>query len=155
MLSEEVAGSRIEGELKRFLKATLEPAVLIQVHPTTAGNLIGVNAANLERLERETEKRIFIRGAQQMNPEEYKITLAGSVEEVEKAAVPVVLGEIHTLLIDSVHNNRPEDGVARVEGYVIQVENAASLIGKKATFEVIKVQRTYARARLFAVAKVE
>ncbi|MBS3938913.1 MAG: Rne/Rng family ribonuclease [Peptococcaceae bacterium] len=155
VLSEEVAGSRIEGELKRFLKATPEPAVLIQVHPTTAGNLIGVNAANLERLERETEKRIFIRGAQQMNPEEYKITLAGSVEEVEKAAVPVALGEIHTLLIDSVHNNRPEDGVARVEGYVIQVENAASLIGKKATFEIIKVQRTYARARLFAVAKAE
>ncbi|MBS4053336.1 MAG: Rne/Rng family ribonuclease [Thermaerobacter sp.] len=155
MLSEEIAGSRIEGELKRFLKATVDPAVLIQVHPVTAGNLIGVNAVNLERLERETEKRIFIRGSQQMNSDEYKIALSGSVEEVERTAVPVALGEIHTLLIDSVHNNRPEDGVTRLEGYVIQVENAADLVGKKATFEIVKVQRTYARAKLFVAPKRE
>jgi len=67
----------------------------------------------------------------------------------------VALGEIHTLLIDSVHNNRPEDGVTRLEGYVIQVENAADLVGKKATFEIVKVQRTYARAKLFVAPKRE
>lgn len=150
VLSEEVAGNRIEGELKRFLQATVDPAVLVQVHPMAAGNLIGVNAANLERLEKETGKKIFIRGSLQMNPDEYKITLSGPVDEVERAAIPVSVGEIHTLYIDSVHNNRPQDGVTRIEGYVIQVEQAGNLVGKKATFEITKVHRTFARAKLFS-----
>ncbi|MBS3985893.1 MAG: Rne/Rng family ribonuclease [Selenomonadales bacterium] len=149
VLAEDVAGSRIEGELKRFLETSEEPAVLVQVHPMTAGNLIGVNAANLERLEKESGKRIFIRGSIQMKPDEYKITLSGSVLEVERAAIPVSVGEIHTLLIDSAHNTRPQDGVARVEGYVIQVEQAGTLVGQKATFEVTKVHRTFAKAKLY------
>ncbi len=150
VLAEEVAGSRIEGELKRFLETSDEPAVLVQVHPLTAGNLIGINAANLERLEKENGKRIFIRGSLQMKPDEYKITLSGSVEEVERAAIPVSVGEVHTLLIDSVHNTRPQDGVARIEGYVIQVEQASTLVGQKATFAITKVHRTFAKAKLFA-----
>jgi ribonuclease G len=150
VLAEDVAGSRIESELKRFLETSAEPAVLVQVHPVTAGNLIGVNAANLERLEKESGKRIFIRGSIQMKPDEYKITLSGSVSEVERAAIPVSVGEIHTLLIDSAHNTRPQDGVARVEGYVIQVEQAGTLVGQKATFEVTKVLRTFAKAKLYS-----
>ncbi|MBT9176917.1 MAG: Ribonuclease G [Firmicutes bacterium] len=149
VLAEDVAGSRIEGELKRFLETSEDPAVLVQVHPLTAGNLIGMNAANLERLEKENSKRIFIRGSLQMKPDEYKITLSGSVEEVERAAIPVSLGEVHTLLIDSSHNTRPQDGVARIEGYVIQVEQAGTLIGQKATFEITRVHRTFAKAKLF------
>jgi len=149
VLAEEVAGSRIEGELKRFLETSEDPAVLIQVHPLTAGNLIGVNAANLERLEKENGKRIFIRGSMHMKPDEHKITLSGSVEEVERAAIPVCVGEIHTLLVDSAHNTRPQDGVARIEGYVIQVEQAGTLVGQKTTFEITKVHRTFAKAKLF------
>lgn len=149
VLAEDVAGSKIEGELKRFLETSEEPAVLVQVHPLTAGSLIGMNAANLERLEKENGKRIFIRGSIQMKPDEYKITLSGSVLEVERAAIPVAAGEIHTLLIDSVHNTRPQDGVARIEGYVVQVEQAGTLVGQKATFEITRVHRTSAKARLF------
>lgn len=149
VLAEDVAGSRIEGELKRFLETSEDPAVLVQVHPLTAGNLIGMNAANLERLEKENSKRIFIRGSMQMKPDEYKITLSGSVEEVESAAIPVSVGEIHTLLIDSTHNTRPQDGVARIEGYVIQVEQAGTRVGQKATFEILRVHRTFAKAKLF------
>lgn len=150
VLAEDVAGSKIEGELKRFLETSEEPAVLVQVHPLTAGSLIGMNAANLERLEKENGKRIFIRGSIQMKPDEYKITLSGSVLEVERAAIPVAVGEIHTLLIDSVHNTRPQDGVARIEGYVVQVEQAGTLVGQKATFEITRVHRTFAKARLFS-----
>ena len=147
--SEDVLGIRIENEIKRYLETSTDQAVLIHLHPTTAGNLIGVNGANLERLEKESSKRIFIRGNLEVNPEEYKIALSGPLDEVQKAAIPVAVGEIHTLLVDSVHNNRTEDGVARVEGYVIQIEQAASLVGKKATFEITKVHKTFARAKIF------
>lgn len=147
--SEDVLGTRIENEIKRYLQTSADQAVLIHLHPTTAGNLIGVNGANLERLEKENSKRIFIRGNLEVSPEEYRIALSGPIHEVEKAAIPVAVGEIHTLLVDSVHNNRTEDGVTRVEGYVIQIDQAASLVGKKATFEITKVHKTFARAKLF------
>ena len=147
--SEDVVGTRIEGEIKRYLQTTEDPAVLIHVHPTTAGNLIGINGANLDRLEKEVAKRLFIRGNAEVSPGEYRIAISGPTDEVEKAAIPVAVGEIHTLVVDSVHNNRAQDGVSRVEGYVIQIDGAASLVGKKATFEITKVHKTFARAKLF------
>ncbi|KAF0197727.1 MAG: ribonuclease G [Bacillota bacterium] len=147
--SEDVRVIRIENEIKRYLQTSTDPAVLIHVHPTTAGNLIGVNGVNLERLVKETSKRIFICGKLEISPEEYRIVLSGPVDEVEKTALPVAVGEIHTLLVDSVHSNRTQDGVARIEGYVIQIDQAASLVGKRTTFEITKVDKTFARAKLF------
>lgn len=149
ILMADAVGARLEAELKRLLQATADPAVLLHVHPMTAGNIIGVNGANLARIEQESGKRVFIRGNTQVSPDEYQIALSGSLDEVEKAAVPVAVGEIHTLYVDSVHNNRSDDGVARIEGYVVQIEHAAHLVGNKATFEITKVHKTFARAKLY------
>jgi len=147
--TEEVAVTRIETELRRILSANTDVAVWVHVHPNLAGNLIGVNGANLERLEKETSKKIYVRSSLELGAEDYRVVLTGTTEEVERVAIPVAVGEIHTCVIDSVHNNRTQDGVARLEGYVVQVDQAAALLGKRATFEITKVYKTFARAKLF------
>jgi len=149
VLSDEFIWGRIEEELRQLLATTTDPAVLLEAHPAIAGNLIGENAVNLEKMEEETGKRIFIRGSEQLARHEHRTALFCSVEEASRAAIAVAVGEIHTLPIESVHHSRPLDGVARLQGYVIQVEQAARLVGKKATFEIIKAQKTFATARLY------
>ena len=40
------------------------------------------------------------------------------------------------------------NGIARLEGYVIDVDEAASLIGQKTGVQIHKAYRTYAKGRL-------
>lgn len=148
VLTEEAASIGIEGELRRYLTLAEEEAVLIQVHPSTAAMLIGVNGVNLEKIQQDTGKRVYFRGSSGCQPQEYKVLLSGSAETVAKAAIPVAVGEVHTVLVEGRHHNKTTDGIARMEGYVIQIEDAARCQGEKVAIEIRKVFKTYARAKL-------
>ena len=148
VLTEETASISIENELRSFLSATPEAAVLVQVHPETAAMLIGVNGKNLEKIEQDTGKKLYLRGNSDLHPEEHKIVVSGTVQSVESAALPVSQGEIHTVLIEGKHHNKHKDGIARMEGFVLQIDGAAHMQGQRVAIEVTKVFKTFARAKL-------
>jgi ribonuclease G len=148
VITEEAASIAIETELRGYLSLSHEEAVLVEVNPLTAAMLIGVNGANLQRIQQDSGKRVYFRGSSLMPVQEYKVLMAGKNEVVEKAAAPVAVGELHTVLIEGRHHNKPEDGIARREGFVIQVENAADLQGSRVPIEIKKVFKTYARAKV-------
>lgn len=148
VMHEEVLGNRIELELRRYFRTHQDEAVLLDMHPTVAAVLIGTGGVNLERLENETGRHIYIKGNPERHIEDYAIVLSGNSEMVEKVALPVQVGDVLSLRLEDVHNARAKDGIARKDGYVIQVDKAAHLIGQKVLVEVTRTFRTYAKARL-------
>ncbi|ASS74951.1 ribonuclease G [Tumebacillus algifaecis] len=148
VFAEETMAARIERELLDYLAEQEHAAVLIESHPLVAAQLIGPGGQNLQRLERETRKRIFIKGRESLHIAEHRISWAGTVAEVEMKALPVQIGQVLEVKIDEPHAHNPRDGIARLEGYVLDVQSAGMHVGDTMLVKVGQVFRTYAKATL-------
>ena len=155
VLTEESAAIRIENQLRQLLSQSTEEAVLVRVHPETAAMLIGVNGKCLERLEAGTGRKVYVRGDSSLRPDEHDIVVSGTVAAVQAAALPVSPGEVHTVLIEGKHNSRSSDGIARMEGFVLQVAEAAPFKGMRVAVEITRVHKTFARARMVSDDKLD
>ncbi len=148
VLSEETMAARIRREIKRILRNTSSEAVLIEVNPAVAALLIGAGGSNLKKLEKETGKSIYVKGANDCHIEGMNLRARGARAEVEKRALPVQTGDRIEIKVEEPHVNNTGDGIARLEGYVIDIEGGGKLVGEKVQVEVVKTFRTYARARI-------
>ena len=123
-------------------------AILVEVHPNVASLLIGPSGSNLKELEKETGKGIFIRGSDDCHLEDMHLRALGDRAEVEAEALPVRAGEVIELEIEEPHVSNGGDGIARIEGYVIDVEGGADRLGERVKVEITRAFRTYARAKI-------
>lgn len=150
VLSEETVALQAVREIKRRARETTDEAMLVVMHPSVAAVLIGPGGANLARLEEEVKKTIYVKGSLDMRPEDMEIALTGTQEEVARKALPVTVGDQIEVEIEEQHVTNSRDGIARIEGYVIDVDGAGSMVGKRAKVEIVKVFKTYARAKIVA-----
>ncbi|MGE5676139.1 MAG: Rne/Rng family ribonuclease [Mycobacterium leprae] len=148
VLSEETMARRVRAEIRRILKQSSSEALLMEVHPSVAALLIGTGGANLRELEAELGKTIYIRGNNEVHLEQMNLRVLGTREEVEERALPVRPGQVVDVKIDEAHVTNTVDGIARLDGYVIDVEGAGDLTGKQIKVEITKAYRTYAKARM-------
>jgi len=148
ILSEETLAFRAMRAIKKEALSTSQPAMLVLLHPSVAAVLIGSGGSNLAALEEETGKAIYVKGSFDQKVEDIVVAAVGTREDVEKKALPVVAGDVIDVVIEEPHMTNSRDGIARLEGYVIDVEGAGRMIGTRVKAKVAKVFKTYARARL-------
>ncbi|MFO7172868.1 MAG: Rne/Rng family ribonuclease [Bacillota bacterium] len=151
---EETVARRVRAEIRRILKTSASEALLMEVNPAVASLLIGPGGANLRELERELGKAIYIKGNAALKVDETQIRALGSRAEVEARALPVRPGQVLELEVEEPHVHNPGDGIARVDGYVVDIEGAGGLVGQRVRVEITRAFRTYARARLLAAPAV-
>lgn len=143
-----VISTRIESDLKRELLEDKSRAVLVEMHHEVAAIIIGSGGGNLKKLEDELGRHIFIRGTEEIHLEQHRIVARGSHKEIQALALPVKTNEKLELMIEEPHSTNPLHGIARMQGFVINVEGAGDLVGQRVTVEIKEVNRTYARAVL-------
>ncbi len=143
-----VVSTRIESELKRQLQADKSRAVLVEMHHEVAAIIIGSGGGNLKKLEEELGRHIYIRGTENIHIEEYRIVARGSKKEIQNLALPVKTGELLDLTIEEPHASNPQHGIARLQGFVINVEGAGEMAGQTVKVEIKEVNRTFARGIL-------
>lgn len=148
VLTADVVSARTERQLRTFLDGLDAEAVLVEAHQSVAGLLIGPGGSYLRRLEEETGKAIFIRGSDTIHIEKYRILATGTLAEVQAQAFPVDVGELHEVKVEEPHANNPYDGIARISGFVIDVQAGGAYVGEKVTVEIMEVARTFARAKI-------
>lgn len=148
ILSEETMAKKVEREISRIFRTRRGEAILIEVHPSVAAVAIGAGGSRLSQLEQRHGKFIFIKGKDDLHPEEIRIKAVGSRVKLENFAMPVREGQVIDVFIEEAHITNPNDGIARVDGYVIDVEEGANLLGAKVKVQINKTYRTYAKARL-------
>ncbi len=152
VLSEETVGLRTCQELREFARSSTAPAVLVEVNPGVAAFLIGGGGSHLRALEQEIGKQIIVKGSETSHLEEVQIRPLLSQEDVANLAAPVHPGQILKVKIDEAHNTHQENGIARIQGFVIDVEGGGDQAGQMAYVEITRVFRTYAKARIIKLA---
>jgi ribonuclease G len=148
VLSEETMARKVREELKSILKRSESEAVLVEVNPAVASLLIGAGGSNLRDLEKETGRCVYIKGSDEVHMESLNLRALGTRKEVEEKAFPVHEGQVLELKVEEPHVSNPWDGIARVEGYVIDIEGGGKMVGDRVKVEVTRAFRTYAKARL-------
>ncbi len=143
-----VVSTRIESDLKDELLNEKSKAVLVEMHHEVAAIIIGSGGGNLKKLEEELKRHIFIRGTKDIHIEHYRIVARGSHKEIQALALPVKVGEALELTIEEPHSTNPSHGIARIQGFVINVEGAGEKVGQNVKVEIKDVNRTFARAAL-------
>jgi len=150
VLSEETMARRVRREIRRILRQSTSDAILIEVHPSVAALVIGSGGQALKELEKDLRKSIFIKGSEDCHIEDMRLRALGSRDEVQEKALPVKAGQVLELKVEEPHVSNLFDGIARVEGYVVDIEGAGNKVGEKVKVQITRAFRTYAKARILA-----
>lgn len=151
VLSEESVSLRAKKEIFALSESSGAPAILVEANPAVAAYLIGAGGHNLRSLESRTGHRMIIKGVAGMKMEETNIRPAYDFESIEKQALPVNVGDRIKVKVEEPHSGHSSDGIARVEGFVIDVEGGCALLGQEIWVEITKLYRTYAKASVIAI----
>lgn len=152
ILSEDTVSLKARREILTTANNTRFDAVLVEAHPWVAAHLIGPAGANLEELERRTYKKIIIKGNDVLHIEDVRMRGA-EADEIESLSTPVKVGQILTVRIEEPHSGHERDGIARLQGFVIDVEGGGPLLGQDVEVEITKLGRTFAKAKLVRIVK--
>lgn len=148
VLSEETLGINFKNQIYNAARQTTAETILVEANPAVAARLIGSGGASLRDLETKTGKSLYIRGSTGHHIESVTIRPLHDSEEIQANTLPVKPGEILEVTVEEPHVTNLNDGIARVNGFILDIEGAAAFIGETIPVEVSKVYRTYAKARL-------
>ena len=146
--AEDLVAHRARGLIRTALRNSGAEAVLVEVHPPVAALLIGMGGAAVRQLEEETGRSIFIRGAGDCLPEEVRILAQGERRVIEEDSYPVREGQHLEVVVEKQHISSQGDGIAKLQGYVIDIDGGAAHVGERVTVEVTRAFRTFAKARI-------
>ena len=121
--------------------------ITITANPAVASVLIGTSGKNQQALESKTNKKISIRSNPLLPLEQYEIT-TDDHRESSTSLLPVEEHQILKVKIESVHNQKPDDGVARVSGFVLNIKDGGKYVGQELWVEITRIFRTYAWAEI-------
>jgi len=148
VLSEETVGINIKQQIYQMARQTGAETILVEANPLVAARLIGSGGVNLRDLENRTGKNLYIRGTAEHHIEAVVMRPLHGQSDIDAHILPVKPGQILEVLVEEPHTNNYDDGIARVNGFVLDIEGAGELVGSTVAVEVDKVFRTYARAKL-------
>ncbi len=148
--SEETIAIDFERRLRDIVAETPPEvqAFLVQINPRVTAQFTGHNARVLHTLEADTGRFFHFDGSEGLALDHFAIIFQGTREEVEERALPFREGDEVLVQIVEPHMYDVDDAVAKIDGYIISIHNAAANVGEKRLVRIEKVGRTAATARL-------
>ena len=136
-----------ERDLRRVARTEKKPseALQITVHPDVAEYLVGPDGENIDRIEREIQRAIFVRASVTQIQEQVDIESGTMVEFEGKFASPkrnaIVDCRVERSLL------RPEPAVVGwVEGLLLELPDNKRQVGQKVRAKITQSHRSYACA---------
>ncbi len=107
-------------------------AVAIETQPDVARVLAGNQGKQVE-LNKRTGKTVRVFGDPDLTPNTFAVRATGGVAEVEALAEPLLRGTKHKVTIERVDPACEDDGLAMIEGVLVTIIGAGSLVGEERT----------------------
>jgi len=135
-----------ERRIRRLVAQSKSKAFHIELNSQVAATLIGPGAERLAELEKETGRTLAVKGRQRAPHDHFVVLEEGSPDKVEDKAFPVERGQELEVELEEAHQHSDTDAIARVDGYVVTVKDAASRVGENVSIRIEDVSKTTARA---------
>ena len=149
--SEETIAIGIARHLRHMVKDAGDDgpeAYLLRMNPRVSAWFTADGARELHALEEQTGRSFHFEGSEGLPLDHFAVTMEGPRAEIEEHAVPFRAGEeVHVDIVEP-HMYNPDDGVAKVDGYLISVTNGIAFVGEKKLVRIEEAGRTAAVAVL-------
>jgi ribonuclease G len=123
-------------------------AYLLRMNPRVSAWFTADGARELHALEKETGRYFHFEGSEGLPLDHFAVTMEGTRSEIEERAVPFRVGEeVHVDIVEP-HMYNPDDGVAKIDGYLITVAGGIGFVGDKKLVRIEQAGRTTAVAAL-------
>ncbi len=126
-------------------------AYLVRINPRVSAHFTADGARELHALEEQTGKFFHFEGSEGLPLDHFAVTMEGTRAEIEERAVPFRVGEEVYVDIVEPHMYNPDDGVAKIDGYLISVAGGIGFVGEKKLVRIEEAGRTAATAALTGV----
>jgi ribonuclease G len=137
-----------ERRLRRLVAKSKSESFLVELNSQVAKLLVGPGGERLAELEKETGRKLALKGRQRAPHDHFAVLSEGKPTEEEPQAAPVERGQELELELEEAHLHAETDAIARLDGYVITVAGAAARVGEKVPIRIENVGKTSARAVL-------
>ncbi|MCE1248784.1 MAG: Rne/Rng family ribonuclease [Firmicutes bacterium] len=146
VLSDETICIKAKREIQNVGEDPKVEAMLVTVHPRIGTRLLGWEGEDLEQLEKEVGKPIYLKANPAMHVERIDIETAPTKKLMEERLFPVKPGEETELIIDDVFGVNLQNGMAVKNGNLVEILQAGNRIGQRLKVIVTLVSRSYAQA---------
>lgn len=150
--SPETMAARIERELRQVANESDSEAFLIVMHPRVAACFVGPQGEDVERVERSTNRALFVRADPRMHAEDYRI-LPGDLQEMERQIVRYRPGQVVECQVEKESILVQPRSVGWCDGYFIDLLNGGSYLGERVKARLIHVHRSFAVGEVVTPAK--
>jgi ribonuclease G len=137
-----------ERRLRRHIAGSKSEAFLVELNSQVAGALIGPGASRLQELEKETGRHFAFKTKPRAAHDHFAVLTEGAAADIDPQSFPVSPGEELEVKIEEPHLHGETDAIARLDGYVVTVADAAEKVGETVRIRVEDATRTSARAVL-------
>ena len=124
-----------------------DEAFLIMVHPSVAPFLIGPEGANVDRLEREIRRAVYVRVAENLHIEKFEVAPA-DLQEVERQLLPYREGQVVDCVVEQTPAINLPHAIARLDGYLLDLVNGGQYLGRRVRAKLVRVGRSIAMAEV-------
>ncbi len=123
-------------------------AFLVRMHPAVSSEFTGQGARVLRQLETETGMFFHFTGTEGLPLDHFDVVKQGVDDEILEEAVPFREGDEVLVQIVEPHMYNVDDAVAKIDGYIISVEEGGRFVGSKRLVRIEEAGRTAAVAVL-------
>jgi ribonuclease G len=121
-------------------------AFLIRMHPAVSRSSPGHGAAVLHQLEADTGKFFHFTGTEGPAARHFDVVREGRNDEILEEAVPFREGDEVLVHIVEPHMYDVDDAVAKIDGYIVSVQDGGRFVAPSASCRIEEAGRTSATA---------
>jgi ribonuclease G len=142
--SAETVSMNIERDIRKMAKTVTSEAIFVLAHPDVAGYFVGPQGEDIERLERQVQRSIYVRSDINWHIEKYEIE-PGVAARIEQAHPLPKRGQIvETAVTKSMLSTPPWATAYCLDGYQMDITNGAKNQGQNARVRITNVGRSLA-----------
>ena len=147
MKSEETIAIEAERKLRELVAAAGpdgSEAYLVRMNPKVTAYFTSDGGRTLHTLEQDTGRFFHFTGSEGLPLDHFAVVQEGAREEIEEQSVPFRAGEeVHVDIVEP-HMYSEDDAVAKIDGYLIEVQDAIPYVGEKMLVRIEHAGRTAA-----------
>jgi len=145
--SPETVSLTAERELHRAVRnaKNKKDALVITCHPDVAELLIGQDGDNIDRIERDLQRAIYVRADSEQHPEKFDI-VPGDMSELEKKFGGLRRSQVVECRVTRSLVQPEPVVVAWADGYLLELTDGKRFVGQKVRARILENRRSYATA---------
>lgn len=143
--SEESVYIQLKKEIFALAAQSNTDSIYVEANPMVAAYLIGTGGSNMSNLEKQTGRKILVKGNPEMRVDDIIVRPHYEQNDTSGVLIPIAVDDEILLHIDSLQNDNPKDGIGRINGFVIIVEDGGKYLNMDVKVKIQEIFKTYGK----------